>query len=77
MNIIPSQQRINHLIHTFSDSVFEAVQITNKSCQFYYLTELEDIGPLYIMDDFGNAIRVGMDMLVQKMYSHPPLNALT
>ena len=77
MNIIPSQQRINHLIHTFSDGGFEAAQITNKSCQFYYLTELQDIGPLYIMDDFGNAIQVGMNMLVQKMYIHPPLTALT
>lgn len=75
--LIPSEERITHLINTFSEGGFEAAQITEKSSLFYYMTELEEIGPIYVMDDFGDALCVSFEMLHQHMYIHPPLAALT
>ena len=51
--------------------------ITEKGDFHHYTTELEDIGPMYVMDDFGNAIVVKMNMLQQLFFIYPPLNVLT
>lgn len=56
--------RIAHLIATYNEGGYEAAQITHKSGLFY-ATELEDIGPSYLMDDFGQAVRVTIEMLGQ------------
>jgi hypothetical protein len=71
-----SRQRINLLIDQYSEGGFEAARITERDT-FYYTTELEDIGPMYIMNDFGDAIMVTSEMSRQKFVIYPPLNALT
>lgn len=76
--LIPSEDRVAHLIKNYDKGAFYEAQITEKSNVFpYYKTELEDIGPSYIMDDFGNAIMVEIEMIVQRMFIMPPLAALT
>lgn len=74
---IPSEERIAHLIETFDEGGFEAAQITHKANFHYYGTELEEIGPLYLMDDFGNGIPVDWEMFRQRSFIYPPLAALT
>jgi hypothetical protein len=73
-----TQSHINHLISTYSEGGFEAAKITEKgNTQHYYQTELEDIGPVYLMDDFGTGIVVSWEMLMQRMEIFPPLHVLT
>lgn len=76
--IIPTKARIAHLINNYDNGAFYEAQITEKSNVYpYYKTELDDIGPSYIMDDFGNGILVEIEMFVQRMFIMPPLAALT
>lgn len=76
--IIPSEERISHLIKNYDNGAFYEAQITEKSDAYpYYKTELEDIGPSYLMDDFGNGIIVEIEMFVQRMFIMPPRAALT
>jgi hypothetical protein len=74
--IIPTEQRVSFLIATYSEGGYEAAQITKKD-PLYYITELEDIGPMYIMDDYGNTVKVDWDIHAQQCVAYPPLNALT
>jgi hypothetical protein len=73
----PTQERIDYLIDMYSEGGFESAMITEKSDHHYYETELQDIGPLYIMDDFGNAQIVAFEMFGQEMFIFPPLKVLT
>jgi hypothetical protein len=75
--LIPSEDRINFLIETFSEGGFDAAMITEKSNFFYYITELEEIGPCYLMDDFGNGIAIEDAMFWQRGFIYPPLAELT
>jgi hypothetical protein len=59
-----SNERVAHLIATYNTGGYEAAQITHKTGLFY-TTELEDIGPMYLMDDFGQAVMVSIKMLGQ------------
>lgn len=72
-----SPERIKHLFDIFNEGGFEQAQINDKSDFHYYTTELEDIGPSYVMDDFGNAHIVTIDMWVQTFWIYPPLAELT
>lgn len=74
--IIPTEQRIKHLIATYNEGGFEAAMITENTGH-YYITELEEIGPTYIMDDFGDAVCITFEMFWQRAYIFPPLNVLT
>lgn len=75
---ISSDERIAYLIKNYDKGAFYEAQITEKSNTYpYYKTELDDIGPSYIMDDYGNTIIVEIEMFVQRMFIMPPLAALT
>ena len=76
ITITNSEERITHLIDTYSEGGFEAARITEKGT-FYYSTELEEIGPMYLMDDFGTGIIVEDHMLWQRFFIYPPLSVLT
>lgn len=73
---VPTEERVKYLIENYTMAIDEA-QITEKDNFFYYITELEEIGPTYIMDDFGNAVVITIDMIVQRMAIYPPLQVLT
>lgn len=79
--IIPTQERINFLIAEFmkEGGTTDAAMITEKEHEHgpYYITEMEDVGPLYLMDEFGEAIKVSWEMFGQYAYIYPPLAALT
>lgn len=63
---IPSEARISHLIRTFDKGgQDEAMIIDQNRTTGYYSTELEEIGPCYVMDDFGNGQQVSFDDFAQ------------
>ena len=77
INITGSQARILHLFDILNEGGSEQARITHKDCVFFYVTELEDVGPMYIMDDFGNAQSITWERWGQHAFIYPPLAELT
>lgn len=63
-----TQQRLNYLFDKFNEGGSQEAVITKKSDAHHYTTELEDIGPIYLMDDFGNAVVVSWEMWGQYFF---------
>lgn len=77
INVTGSEARISYLFSIFNEGGTDQARITHKDDVFFYVTELEDIGPMYIMDDFGNAIKLSWEMWGQHFWIYPPLAELT
>jgi hypothetical protein len=61
-----SNSRISMLLQHYSEGGFEAARITEKK-PLFYITELEDMGPMYIVDDFGNSTMLSFELMAQQV----------